>query len=138
MKFLKTSTSATITSLTIFIGSTPLFAQGTWIEVHRVKTDAGKKFDIGGVVHYIDMKSVVRKGNIAYYNWNIRLFNNKGRVNDSNLDEKPSGGRINCRDKTIWGNKNNGTWFPIKTDNKTNTLTFEMVCEKSINSFKFW
>ena len=105
----------------ISIEQNNLLAQGTWIEVYRsnFKLNNADKLDIGGVAHFIDMKSFVMNGDIAYFNWSIVFFNKNGKLRKNHitkLNELHQSGRINCRNNTVYTIRDNGTWIPITKD----------------------
>ena len=55
----------------------PLNAEETWIEINEGKIPASiitsSKFEGYGYVNYLDLKSLVKKKDITYFNWNTRL-----------------------------------------------------------------
>ena len=103
----------------ISIEQNNLLAQGTWIEVYRSNfkpNNAPAKLNIGGVAHFIDMKSFVMNGDIAYFNYSIVFLNNNGELRKNHitkLNELHQSGRINCRNNTVYTIKDDGKWIPI-------------------------
>tara|TARA_B100000700_G_scaffold305764_1_gene380161 strand:+ start:1135 stop:1563 length:429 start_codon:yes stop_codon:yes gene_type:complete len=142
MKLLRTSTSSTIASLAVFIGSTPLLAQGTWNEVskHKLNEERYSQF-----VHYIDMKSIVNRDGLVYFNWNIKLYNKEGIALNKNLNENVQDGKINCKEKTAYLSKRDGgSWTPIEKEMGSSNLfnfwnsAYPIVCNSKKSIFKFW
>ena len=130
----------------ISIEQNNLLAQGTWIEVYRSNfkptNTVAANLDIGGIAHFIDMKSFVMNGDIAYFNWSIVFFNKNGKLRKNHitkLNELHQSGRINCRNNTVYITKDNGTWIPITKDKHKFWISVsDVLCEDKERKFKFW
>ena len=125
-------------------GNSHLKSEETWIEINRGKIPpsilTSSQFEGYGYVNYLDIKSVIKKKDITYFNWNTRLTKPNGTLIDSDFDISKKGGRINCNDKTVYfGN----SFKPINKE--IGALPFAMwsevypiVCEKTNPKWKFW
>ena len=139
MKFLRTLNSTTIASLAVFIGSTPLLAQGTWVEVHRDISKKGVKY-----AYFIEMMSIVNRDDIAYFNYGVKLVDIDGnlkKTEGASLNQIKRGGRINCKNKTVYFTKNNGVWSPISNEDhilRSYNKAFPIVCKGNKPNWKFW
>ena len=94
----------------LIMRSTPLLAGGTWIETKRHNLKESSPY-FKKIITYIDMNSIVKRGDIIYFNWGTRLLKKDGIVLPKNLDNDNVGDRINCKKKTFYAT--NGTWTPI-------------------------
>ena len=137
-----------IYKITIFcflsFGYSPLNAEETWIEINKGKIPSSiitsPKFEGYGYINYLDVKSFSKKKDITYFNWNTRLTKPNGTLLDSDFNMSKKGGRINCKDKTVYfGN----SFKPINSE--MGSLAFAMwsevypiVCEKNKPKWKFW
>ena len=137
-----------ITFFSLGFGYIPINAEETWIEINKGKIPqsvlTSPKFEGYGFVNYLDMKSIVKKKDITYFNWNTRLTKPNGTLVDTNFDKSKKGGRINCKDKTVYLKTNNGNSFrPIKEEigllpYALWSEVYPIVCEKNKPAWKFW
>ena len=122
----------------------PLSAQETWIEINEGKIPpsviTSSKFEGYGFVNYLDLKSLVKKKDITYFNWNTRLKKPNGTLVNTDFDASKKGGRINCKDKTVYFSN---SFTPINED--LGALPYAMwsevypiVCENNDPKWKFW
>ncbi len=125
-------------------GYSPLNAEETWIEINKGKIPPSiiksSKFNGYGFVNYLDIKSIVKKEEITYFNWNTRLTKPNGTLVDTDFNISKKGGRINCKDKTVYL----GNSFE-SISSKIGELPFAfwsevlpIVCEKNKPKWKFW
>lgn len=118
----------------------PLNAEETWIEINEGKMPpsviTSSQFEGYSYVNYLDLKSLVKKNDITYFNWNMRLKKPNGILVNTDFDKSKKGGRINCKDKTVYFNN---SFTPINEDDLGPTPyalwgeVYSIVCEKKIN-----
>ena len=108
-----------------------------WLAIYL---DGPSKFNGYGFVNYLDIKSIVKKEEITYFNWNTRLTKPNGTLVDTDFNISKKGGRINCKDKTVYL----GNSFK-SISSKIGELPFAfwsevlpIVCEKNKPKWKFW
>ena len=94
----------------LIIGFTPLLAGGTWIETKRHNLKEYSPY-FKKIITYVDMNSIIKRGDIVYFNWGTRFLKNDGIVLQKNLDNDNIGDRINCKKKTFYAS--DGTWILI-------------------------
>ena len=122
----------------------PLNAEETWIEINEGKIPpsviTSSEFEGYGYVNYLDLKSFVKKKDIIYFNWNTRLKKPNGTLVNSDFKKSKKGGRINCKDKTVYLNN---SFTPI--NDELSPLAYELwsevypiVCKKNNLKWKFW
>ena len=129
-------------------GYIPLNAEETWIEINKGKIPpsiiTSSKYEGYGYVNYLDIKSFVKKKGVTYFNWNTRLTKPNGTLVDTNFEISKKGGRINCKDKTVYLSSKNGNSFR-KINEEIGAIPFALwseiypiVCEKNNPKWKFW
>ena len=123
----------------------PLNAEETWIEINEGKIPpsviTSSQFEGYGYVNYLDLKSLVKKKDIIYFNWNMRLKKPNGTLVNTDFDTSKKGGRINCKDKTVYFNN---SFTPINEYDLGPVPyalwgeVYPIVCEKNNPKWKFW
>ena len=98
-----------------------------------------------GFVQYLDVKSIVKKNDITYFNWNTRITSPDGKILDSDFERSKKGGRINCEEKTVYLSGRPGKpYVPITKENITGIVydfwsnVYPIVCETNKPKWKFW
>jgi hypothetical protein len=85
-------------------------AEGTWIEVSRRIRDYQpgtlgevicKEDRNCGEIIYVDARSIVRRGDYAYYNWARSYMDKNGFKTNPNKPLVSRGSEANCRSKTV-------------------------------------
>ena len=132
------------------IGSSSLIAEETWIEISKSKipeyiTRDKPLMKDHGFVQYLDVKSIVKKNDITYFNWNTRITSPDGKILDSDFEKSKKGGRINCKNKTVYLSGRPGKpYVPITKENITGIVydfwsnVYTIVCETNKPKWKFW
>jgi len=132
------------------IGYSSLIAEETWIEISKSKIPEHIIRDKPymkdhGFVQYLDVKSIVKKNDITYFNWNTRITNPNGTILDSDFEKSKKGGRINCKEKTVYLSGRPGKpYVPITKENITGIVydfwsnVYPIVCETNKPKWKFW
>ena len=132
------------------IGSSSLIADETWIEISKSKipehiTRDKPRMKDHGFVQYLDVKSIVKKNDITYFNWNTRITSPDGKILDSDFEKSKKGGRINCKNKTVYLSGRPGKpYVPITKENITGIVydfwsnVYTIVCETNKPKWKFW
>tara|TARA_B100001989_G_scaffold47295_1_gene30262 strand:- start:2745 stop:3197 length:453 start_codon:yes stop_codon:yes gene_type:complete len=132
------------------IGSSSIIAGETWIEISKSKipeyiTRDKPHMKDHGFVQYLDVKSIVKKNDITYFNWNTRITNPNGTILDSDFEKSKKGGRINCKNKTVYLSGRPGKpYVPITKENITGIVydfwsnVYPIVCETNKTKWKFW
>lgn len=99
----------------------PAEASPTWIEVYRSKYKVkpgtwGAELGMHGIASYVDARSIVRRGDFAYFNM-TRTMLNKAGIRRGDLPLTGFGAEANCRTQTFttsaggvkaWGNDEPG------------------------------
>ena len=90
----------------------PVNAQGTWIAVHRDQRQAppgtiAAQMGMNGVVTFIDVKSIVRRGSMAYFNLSVAVLDKYGMPRAGHV-HKGTGWSANCKTKMTKGQA--GPW----------------------------
>ena len=112
------------------IESTSSLAGGTWAEVIRRKLNMPDK-NISGYVNYIDIDSIKKRGNIVYFDYGFRLLDNNGFYKGENPSKSDHLGTINCKDKSAYLTRNNGTWVPLsEIESKFWIRSYPIVCTR--------
>jgi hypothetical protein len=132
------------------IGYSSLIAEETWIEISESKIPEHiikdfPRFKDHGFVNYLDVKSILRRDDITYFNWNTRLTTRTGKLIDTNFEKSKKGGRINCENKTVYLSERPGKpYVPITKENITGVVydfwsnVYQIVCETNKPKWKFW
>ena len=132
------------------IGHNSLIAEETWIEINKSKIPEHivkntPLFKNHGFVNYLDVKSIVKRDDIAYFNWNTRLTSPNGTLLDTDFEKSKKGGRINCENKTVYLSGRPGKpYVPITKENITGIVydfwsnVYTIVCETNKPKWKFW
>ena len=132
------------------IGSSSLIAEETLIEISKSKipehiTRDKPLMKDHGFVQYLDVKSIVKKNDITYFNWNTRITSPDGKILDSDFEKSKKGGRINCKNKTVYLSGRPGKpYVPITKENITGIVydfwsnVYTIVCETNKPKWKFW
>lgn len=127
-----------------------LIAEETWIEISKSKIPEylikdSPRFKDYGFVNYLDVKSIVKRDDITYFNWNTRLTNSTGTLVDTDFEKSKKGGRINCEEKTVYLSGRPGSpYVPINKENITEVVynfwsnVYPIVCETKKPKWKFW
>ena len=133
------------------IGYSPLIAEETWIEISKSKIPEFMTRDLPtmkdhGFVNYLDVKSIVKRNDITYFNWNTRITSPTGKIVDSNFEKSKKGGRINCENKTVYlsNRPDNNPYVSITKENLPGLVydfwsnVYPIVCETTKPKWKFW
>ena len=98
-----------------------------------------------GFVNYLDVKSIVKRNDITYFNWNTRITSPTGKILETDFEKSKKGGRINCKNKTVYLSGRPGKPFvPITKENITGIFYdfwssgYPIVCETNKPKWKFW
>tara|TARA_B100000674_G_scaffold369783_1_gene312155 strand:+ start:474 stop:812 length:339 start_codon:yes stop_codon:yes gene_type:complete len=106
---LVTAALATAMSTTV-----PVMAQ-TWIVVDKARHEfppgsLGYETGVGGFVTFIDAQSIVKRGDMVFYNVSFTWLDKDGSV-PSQIAHEPAGWTENCKTKMVKGQ--NGPWQPF-------------------------
>ena len=132
-----------IASLCIINGYLPAMGEGTWIDIWQYQTkppkgSTGEKLGVSGASISIDMKSIVNRNGISYFNWRVNLLDLQGnKINRSKDTSSIQSKRINCSKKTAYEVKTT-TWISIEDPKKVWNRALELVCKPNKSKFKLW
>ena len=106
---LVTAALATAMSTTV-----PVMAQ-TWIVVDKARHEfppgsLGDQGGVGGFLTFIDAQSIVKRGDMAYYNVSFTWLDKDGSI-PSQIVHEPAGWTANCKTKMVKGQS--GPWRPF-------------------------
>ncbi len=124
--------------LYFLLGSTSALAGNKWTEVIRRKLNMSDK-NISGYVNYIDIDSIKKRGNIVYFDYGFRLLDNNGFLKGNAPYKSNYSGKINCRNKTAYLTRDNGTWVSLsEIESKFWIRSYPIVCMRNKFKLKLW
>ena len=115
---------------------------GQWSTTYTCMSTTYKDY---GYVNSLDVNSIVKRDDISYFNWNTKITSPNGSILNSDFEKNKKGGRINCKNKTVYLSGRIGKpYVPITKENITEDVynfwsnVYPIVCETNKPKWKFW